>query len=69
MYSKALVGYEKVVGSDHPKCQSLRGNLQALNAVTEKEAMKGREGSVNNSYGETSRLEPERAPVTAYNIR
>ncbi|KAI9763143.1 MAG: hypothetical protein M1840_000908 [Geoglossum simile] len=46
MYSKALAGYEKVVGPDHPRCQSLREILQALNTMTEKEAMKGIEESV-----------------------
>jgi tetratricopeptide (TPR) repeat protein len=60
MYSKALAGYEKVVVPDHPRCQSLREILQALNTVAEKEAMKGVEESGNNSYRETSRLDTER---------
>ena len=62
MYSRALVGYEKVVGPDHPRCQSLREILQALNTVAEKEAMKGIEESANNSYRETSRLDSKRGP-------
>jgi hypothetical protein len=48
MYSKALAGYEKVVGPDHPKCQSLRENLQDLDA------------EIHNSQ-ELSHLESERA--------
>jgi hypothetical protein len=57
MYSKALVGYEKVVGPDHSKCQSLREILQTLNSVTEKRGHERQEESVNNSGRETSRLE------------
>jgi tetratricopeptide (TPR) repeat protein len=53
MYSKALAGYEKVMGPDHPRCQSLREIFQALNTMTEKEAMKGIEESVNNSNRES----------------
>jgi hypothetical protein len=41
MYSKALAGYETVVGPGHPRCQSLREILQALGTIAEKEAMKG----------------------------
>jgi hypothetical protein len=62
MYSKAPAGYEKVVGPNHPRCQSLRENFQALNTMTEKEAMKGIEESVNNSNREASRLDTERGP-------
>ena len=29
-YSKALAGYEKIVGPEHPKCQSLQEILQDL---------------------------------------
>jgi hypothetical protein len=36
MYSKALIGYEKVVRPNHPTCQSLREILQALNTAAEK---------------------------------
>jgi hypothetical protein len=61
MYSKALVGYEKVVGPNHPKSRSLRDNLQALDTVTENKALKDVEELVNNSRGETSRLGAERA--------
>jgi hypothetical protein len=32
MYSKALVGYDKVVGLDHPRSRSLQDNLRALDA-------------------------------------
>jgi hypothetical protein len=32
MYSKALVGYEKVLGHNHLRCQDLRKNLSALGA-------------------------------------
>src|SRR5271170_1847115 len=32
MYSKALVGYDKVVGPDHPRSQSLQDNIRALDA-------------------------------------
>jgi hypothetical protein len=30
MYSKALTGYEKVVGPNHPRSHSLRESLRAL---------------------------------------
>ncbi|KAH8589507.1 hypothetical protein B0O99DRAFT_636659 [Bisporella sp. PMI_857] len=62
MYSKALAGYEKVVAPNHPSCQSLRGTLQALHIVAEKEAIKGINKSVNNSYRETSSLDTEKSP-------
>jgi hypothetical protein len=32
MYSKALVGYDKVFGPDHTRSQGLQDNLRALNA-------------------------------------
>ncbi|CAM5999531.1 unnamed protein product [Sphagnum balticum] len=35
MYSKALVGYEQVVGPDHPKPRSWRDHLYTLDTVTE----------------------------------
>jgi hypothetical protein len=35
MYSKALVGCEKVVGRDYPKSSSLRDKLYALDNVRE----------------------------------
>lgn len=31
-YSKALLGYESVVGTAHPKCHSLRSKLATLDA-------------------------------------
>ena len=61
MYSKALSGYEKVVGPNHLRSRSLRDNLQALDTVTENETLKDVEEPVNNSRGETSRLGAERA--------
>ena len=30
MYLRALVGYQKVFGGDHPRCQSLQGCLTTL---------------------------------------
>jgi hypothetical protein len=35
MHLKALVGYEKVVGPDHPKSRNLQDNLHSLNTMTE----------------------------------
>jgi hypothetical protein len=32
MYSKALAGYEKVVGPNHPKSHSLRESIRALDS-------------------------------------
>jgi hypothetical protein len=43
MYSKALAGYEKIVGPEHPICQSLQEILQDLETVTEGEEMNSRE--------------------------
>jgi Tetratricopeptide repeat len=39
MYLKALGGYEKVVGPEHPNSQSLRDKLCALDTVTENKAL------------------------------
>jgi hypothetical protein len=35
MYSKALAGYEQVVGPDHPKSRSWRDHLYTLDTVIE----------------------------------
>jgi hypothetical protein len=51
MYLKALAGYEKVVGSDHPMCQSLQEIVQDLDTTTKGEAMKGIEEPVSNFQG------------------
>jgi hypothetical protein len=61
MYSKALTGYEKVVGPDHSKCQSLRGILQDLDTGTKKEAIKGIEEPASDPQGEVSRLDSKGA--------
>jgi hypothetical protein len=48
MYSKALIGYKKVVGPDHPRCQSLHKILQDLGARTKTEAIKRTEEPASN---------------------
>ena len=48
MYSKALAGYEKVVGPDHPRCQSLHEILQDLDTRTKTEAIKGTKEPASN---------------------
>jgi hypothetical protein len=58
MYSRALIGYEKVLGPDHPSSRSVRDKLQTLDTVAEDEALKGVEEPMNDSPGETSRLGP-----------
>jgi hypothetical protein len=58
MYSRALIGYEKVLGPDHPSSRSVRDKLQTLDTVAEDEALKGVEEPVHDSPGETSRLGP-----------
>jgi hypothetical protein len=40
MYSKALAGYEKVMGPNHPESHSLRESLQALDTLTGKKRSK-----------------------------
>ncbi|KFY31765.1 hypothetical protein V493_00847 [Pseudogymnoascus sp. VKM F-4281 (FW-2241)] len=65
MYVKALLGYEKVVGPDHPTSQSLREILQGLDSGTEKEAVKGIKKPVSNPREEVSRLGSEGAPSTS----
>jgi hypothetical protein len=35
MYSKAIKGYEKVLGPDHPTAQYLQDKVRALDSVTE----------------------------------
>ena len=56
MYSKALVGYEKVCGPDHLSSRSLRDNLRALDTVTENKALIDVRELVNKFQGETSHL-------------
>ncbi|KFY88185.1 hypothetical protein V500_06505 [Pseudogymnoascus sp. VKM F-4518 (FW-2643)] len=65
MYLKALLGYEKVVGPNHPMAQSLQEILQDLDSGTEKEAMKGIKEPVSNPREEVSRLGSEGAPSTS----
>ena len=48
MYSKALAGYEKVLGPGHPRCQSLHKILQDLDTRTKTEAIKGTKEPANN---------------------
>jgi hypothetical protein len=57
MYSKALVGYEKVVGPDHPGSRSLQDNLRALDTVTENKALIDVRELANNFQGESSHLD------------
>ena len=54
MYSKALVGYEKVGGPDHPRSRSLRDNLRALDTVTENKALIDVREPMDKFQGETS---------------
>lgn len=49
MYLKALLGYERVFGKDHPKCGPLRDTLTAL----------GRVGNNNNALLETNLVQGE----------
>ena len=39
MYSKALVGYDKVLGPNHPGSRSLQDNLRALDTMIENKAL------------------------------
>jgi hypothetical protein len=65
MYSKALAGYKKVVGPEHPKCQSLQEILQNLETVTEGEATKGREEPGSDPQGHVSPLDSKGALSTS----
>ena len=56
MYSKALVGYEKIGGPDNLKSQSLRDDLCALDTVIENNALIDVRVPVNKCQGETSYL-------------
>jgi hypothetical protein len=53
MYSKALVGYDKVVGPNHPSSWSLQDNFRALDTVTENKALIDVREPVNKFQGET----------------
>ena len=53
MLSKAVVGYEKVVESEHPSYRNLRDSLYAFDAVTNNEAIEDEEELANDSRGET----------------
>lgn len=65
MYLKALAGYEKVVGPEHPKCQSLQEILQDLETITKGEAIKGREEPANDPQGNVLRLDSKGALSTS----
>jgi hypothetical protein len=65
MYLKALAGYEKVVGPEHPECQNLQEILQDLETITEEKAIKGREEPVTDLQGNVSRLDSKRALSTS----
>jgi len=56
MYSKALVGYEKVVGPDHPRSRSLQDNLRALDIVIENKALMDVREPGEQFQGEKSHL-------------
>lgn len=62
MYSKAFVGYQKVVGLDHLRAQNLQDNLGALDTLVEYNALKDEKETVNISQREISRLDTEIAP-------
>ena len=56
MYSKALVGYEKVRGPDHLRSRSLRDKLHALDTEIGNKALVDAREPVNKFQGETSHL-------------
>jgi hypothetical protein len=56
MYSKALVGFERVVGPDHSMSQRLRERLQTLDAMMENKVLEDVDEPLNNSSRKTSRL-------------
>ena len=56
MYSKALVGYNKVVRPDHLRSWSLQDNLRALDTMTENKALIDVREPVNKFQGETLHL-------------
>ena len=62
MYSKALVGYERAVGPDHPESQQLRDILETLDTITENGALKDVDGPANNIREDTLRLGTEGDP-------
>ena len=64
IYPKALAGYKKVVGPEHPKCQSLQEILQDLETISEREVMKGREDPASEPQGNISRLDSKGALST-----
>ena len=53
MLSKALVGYEKVMGSNHPRSRNWRDSLQALDTVINNDATEDKEELADDSRGET----------------
>jgi hypothetical protein len=58
MYSKALIGYEKVVRPNHPSSRSLQDTIRAfkLDRATEKQASVDVEQPMNNGQGGPSHL-------------
>jgi hypothetical protein len=62
MYSKALVGYNKVVRPDHPRSWSLQDNLLALDTMIVNKALIDVRKLVNKFQGETSHLGAKGTP-------
>jgi hypothetical protein len=63
MYSKALVGYDKVVRPNHPRSWSLQDNLYALDTMIENKALIDVRELVNKFQGETSHLGTKGTPL------
>ncbi|PVI00233.1 hypothetical protein DM02DRAFT_655681 [Periconia macrospinosa] len=55
-YSKALLGYESAVGSDHPKCRRLRSDLASLGTEQNKVNPTREELSMKMKASEASRV-------------
>ena len=66
MYSKALLGYEKVVGPDNPRSQSLQGKLHAFGYQDREQDLKGVRELVTKFQVETSHLGAKRT-LSKYN--
>src|SRR4051794_20628481 len=62
MYSKALKGYEKAVGPDHPESKRLREIIRALDARRDNNVSEEAEGSPNIFQEEGSHLGARERP-------
>jgi hypothetical protein len=51
MYLRALAGYKRVVGLDHPRSRGLQDSLRTLDTITENKTLQDVDKLLYNSWG------------------